>query len=93
MFDAVKEGDELAIQVAESFGKYLGKAVAGMTAVLDPEIIVIGGGVSKAGPILLDYVRKYYKPCAFKSAKETPFALAELGNDAGIYGCAKLILG
>ena len=93
VFDAVKEGDELAIQVAESFGKYLGKAVAGMTAVLDPEIIVIGGGVSKAGPILLDYVRKYYKPCAFKSAKETPFALAELGNDAGIYGCAKLILG
>ena len=36
-----------------------------MTAVLDPEIIVIGGGVSKAGPVLLDYVQKYYKPCAF----------------------------
>ena len=93
VFDSVKEGDELAIQVAERFGSYLGKALAGMTAVLDPEIIVVGGGVSKAGEILLDYIRKYYKPCAFKSTKETPFALAELGNDAGIYGCAKLILG
>ena len=93
VFASVKEGDELAIRTAEVFGQYLGKAVAGMTAVLDPEIIVIGGGVSKAGPVLLDYVRKYYRPCAFKSAKDTPFALAELGNDAGIYGCAKLILG
>lgn len=93
VFDSVKEGDALAVQVAERFGRYLGKAVAGMTAVLDPEIIVIGGGVSKAGPVLLEYVQKYYKPCAFKSAKDTPFALAELGNDAGIYGCAKLILG
>ena len=93
VFDSVKEGDALAVQVAERFGRYLGKAVAGMTAVLDPEIIVIGGGVSKAGPVLLEYVQKYYKPCAFKSAKDTPFALAELGNVAGIYGCAKLILG
>ena len=93
VFDSVKEGDALAVQVAERFGRYLGKAVSVMTAVLDPEIIVIGGGVSKAGPVLLDYVQKYYKPCAFKSAKETPFALAQLGNDAGIYGCAKLILG
>ena len=83
VFDSVKEGDALAVQVAERFGRYLGKAVAGMTAVLDPEIIVIGGGVSKAGPVLLEYVQKY----------DTPFALAELGNDAGIYGCAKLILG
>lgn len=92
VFDAVKEGDALAIQVAERFGSYLGKAIACMTAVLDPEVIVIGGGVSKAGPILLEYIEKYYRPCAFKSAKDTPFALAELGNDAGIYGCAKLIL-
>ncbi len=51
------------------------------------------GGVSKAGPILLEYVRKAYEPVAFKSTRETAFALAELGNDAGIYGCAKLILG
>ncbi len=92
VFDAVKEGDALAVEVAERFGKYLGTAVASMTAVLDPEVIVIGGGVSKAGPVLLDYVRRHYRIHAFKSAKETPFVLAELGNDAGIYGCAKLML-
>lgn len=93
VFDAVKEDDALAKKIAEEFGTYLGKAVASMTAILDPEIIVIGGGVSKAGPILLEYVRKAYEPVAFKSTRETAFALAELGNDAGIYGCAKLILG
>ena len=89
----MKEDDDLAKKIADEFGDYLGKAIASMTAVLDPEVIVIGGGVSKAGPILLDYVRKHYQPVAYKSTRETTFALAELGNDAGIYGCAKLILG
>ena len=70
----------MAVQVAERFGRYLGKAVAGMTAVLDPEIIVIGGGVSKAGPVLLEYVQKYYKPCAFKSAKDTPLPWQSLAT-------------
>lgn len=92
VFDAVKEGDPLAIRTAEIFGKYLGHAVAGMTAILDPEVIVIGGGVSKAGPVLLEYIEKYYRPAAYRSCKDVPFVLAQLGNDAGIYGCAKLIL-
>lgn len=92
VFDALKEGDELAKRVVERFGKYLGTAISVMAGILDPEVIVIGGGVSKAGWILLDYIRKYYKPYAYKSSKETEFALAQLGNDAGIYGCAKLIL-
>ncbi|MCI8597944.1 MAG: ROK family glucokinase [Lachnospiraceae bacterium] len=92
VFDAVKEGDLLAICTAERFGKYLGSAIAIMASILDPEVIVIGGGVSKAGPVLLDYIKKYYTPRAFRSSKETAFALAELGNDAGIYGCAKLML-
>lgn len=92
VFDALKEGDELAKRVVERFGRYLGTAISVMAGILDPEVIVIGGGVSKAGWILLDYIRKYYKPYAYKSSKETEFALAQLGNDAGIYGCAKLIL-
>ena len=93
VFDAVKAGDAVAMRIAERFGKYLGTACAIMTAILDPEVIVIGGGVSKAGEILLDYVRKYYKIHAYKATRETAFTLATLGNDAGIYGCAKLILG
>ena len=68
------------------------RSISVMAGILDPEVIVIGGGVSKAGWILLDYIRKYYKPYAYKSSKDTEFALAQLGNDAGIYGCAKLIL-
>lgn len=92
VFDAVKEGDALAIETAERFGKYLGSTVAVFTALLDPEVIVIGGGVSKAGPVLLDYIVKHYKPRAYVAARETPFVLAKLGNDAGIYGSAKLVL-
>lgn len=91
VFDALKEGDALAKRVVERFGKYLGTAISIMAGVLDPEVIVIGGGVSKAGEILLDYIRKYYRPYVYKSSKDTEFALAQLGNDAGIYGCAKLI--
>ena len=92
VFDAVKENDAVAIEIAEEFGKYLGTALATVAGVTDPEIFVIGGGVSKAGPILLDFIRKYYKKYAFLPSKEALFALAELGNDAGIYGAAKLVL-
>ncbi|EET60075.1 ROK family protein [Marvinbryantia formatexigens DSM 14469] len=92
VFDAVKEGDAVAVEIAEEFGHYLGTALANVAGITDPDIFVIGGGVSKAGPILLEFIQKYYKQYAFMACKETPFALAELGNDAGIYGAAKLVL-
>ena len=93
VFDAVKAGVELAMEVAEKFGKYLGTALAVIAGVVDPEVFVIGGGVSKAGKILLDYVEKYYKKYVFQGSRDCAFALAELGNDAGICGAAKLVLG
>ena len=92
IWDAVKAGDELADAVAEKFGLYLGRALAAFACVVDPEVYVIGGGVSKAGPILLDYVQKYYRQYAFPACKNAKFGLAILGNDAGIYGAAKLVL-
>lgn len=92
VFDAVKAGDEVAIEVAEQFGAYLGYALADLGAVLDPEIFVIGGGVSKAGEILFTYVKKYYEERTFFTCKNVKFALAKLGNDAGIYGAAKLVI-
>ncbi len=92
IFDAVKAGDAFAIKVAEQFGKYLGTALANISAIVDPEVFVIGGGVSKAGDILLDYIKKYYMPTVFHGCRETRFELAKLGNDAGIYGTARLIL-
>jgi glucokinase len=92
VFDAVKEKDALAIEIAENFGKYLGTALSNVAVVTDPEVFVIGGGVSKAGTILVDYIKKHYELHAFSACKDVKFSLAELGNDAGIYGAAKMVL-
>ena len=92
VFDAVKAGDALAIEVAEQFGEYLGKGLALVAAVVNPEVFVIGGGVSKAGEILISYVEPVFQKYAFNACRGAKFALATLGNDAGIYGAAGLIL-
>lgn len=92
VFDAVKVGDELAIEVAEEFGNYLGKGLALVATVVNPEVFVIGGGVSKAGKILLKYIEPAFKKYVFAPARTTHFTMAKLGNDAGIYGAAGLIL-
>lgn len=92
VFDAVKAEDAVAKEIAEEFGKYLGHAMANLAAVADPSAIVIGGGVSKAGEVLIEYVEKNFKERAFFANKDTEFVLATLGNDAGICGAAKLIL-
>ncbi len=92
VFDAVKAGDEVAIEIAEQFGEYLGKGLAVVAGTVDPEIFVIGGGVSKAGEILISYVQPVFQKYVLSACRETKFALATLGNDAGIYGAAGLIL-
>lgn len=92
IFDAAKEGDDLAIDLVEDHGKTLGKALATVACVCDPEAFVIGGGVSRAGEVLLTTTSKYYQQYVFHACKNTKFVLATLGNDAGIYGCAEAIL-
>lgn len=92
VFDAVKDGDAVAIEIAEQFGEYLGKGLATVAAVVNPEIFVIGGGVSKAGEILLKYIEPAFAKYAFAPCRNVKFALATLGNDAGIFGAAGLIL-
>ena len=92
VFDAYKEQDDLAKEIVKEFSEYLGKALAVFSCVADPEIIVLGGGVSKAGQVLLDCVKEEFHKYAFPACKETGFALAMLGNDAGVYGAAKLVL-
>ena len=92
VFDAYKAGDALAAEIVEEFGDYLGGALATFATVVDPNVILIGGGVSRAGQPLVDVVEKYYKKYAFTPCKNTPIRLAELGNDAGIYGSAKLVV-
>ena len=86
VFDSAKQGDAVAEEVLNDVAHYLGKALTDLAVVLDPEILVIGGGVSKAGDILLRYVEK----CShIRSCK---LVLASLGNDAGIYGAARFAL-
>jgi len=92
VFDGVKAGDKVAVEIAEQFGDYLGKGLAAVAAVVNPEAFVIGGGVSKAGEILLSFVEPSYKKYVFGPCAEVKFVLAQLGNDAGIYGAAALVL-
>ena len=92
VLDAYKAGDALAVRVMENVGDKLGGALAVFVCVVDPEIIVLGGGVSRAGQPLIDCVEKYYKKYAFPTCKETPIVLASLGNDAGMYGAARLVI-
>ncbi|MDE7477478.1 MAG: ROK family glucokinase [Lachnospiraceae bacterium] len=92
VFDAVKDGDVLACEIAEQFGDYLGKGLAVIACVVNPEVFVLGGGVSKAGDILCEYVSKYYTKYVFHGSRDAQFKLATLGNDAGIYGAAKLVI-
>ena len=92
VFDAVKAGDEVAMEIAGQFGEYLGKGLAAVAGVVNPEVFVIGGGVSKAGEILISYVEPWFQKYAFQQCRGAKFALAKLGNDAGIFGAAGLIL-
>lgn len=92
VFDAVKEKDEVAVEIAEQFGEYLGKGLAAVAGVVNPEIFVIGGGVSKAGEILLFFVEPQFQKYVFRQCRGARFVLAELGNDAGIFGAAGLVL-
>lgn len=92
VIDAAKEGDEVADKIFDKFCDYLGYSLAATAAVIDPEIFIIGGGVSKAGQVLVDRVQGYFKQYAWPGIRNIEFALAILGNDAGIYGAAYTIL-
>ena len=92
IFDCGRAGDPLALRVLEQYYAYLGEFLANICDVIDPEAVVLGGGVSKAGQMLLDGVRPHFDRCVFHAASGARFALASLGNDAGAYGAFKLAL-
>ena len=93
VFDAAKEGDKVALAIVEEVSAVLALGLSYISCVCDPEAFIIGGGVSKAGTILTDAVQRHYVDNVFGELKKTKFVLATLGNDAGIYGAAKLALG
>lgn len=91
VFDCAKNGDVLAMKAVEKLGKYLGIAMAHVAGTIDPQVFVIGGGVSRAGDILLDVIGRNYRKYAFHASRDAKIVLATLGNDAGIYGAARLV--
>ncbi|MGM9948375.1 ROK family glucokinase [Floccifex sp.] len=89
---AAQEKDVIATEMVEQLGQMLGKALATIGVVVNPEAFIIGGGLSNAGALILDPIQKYYKQYAFHSMENTEIKKAILSNNAGIYGAVKLIL-
>ncbi len=92
IFDGAKAGDQEALAILDQVYAYMGEFLANVCSVVDPEVVVIGGGVSKAGDMLLTGIVPYFKKYVFHAASGAAFALASLGNDAGAYGAFKLAL-
>ena len=93
VFDAARSGDALAAREVDEMADTLGMALASIAATVDPEAFLVGGGVSRAGEVLFAPLTKHFKEYAFPSCRETPIKQASLGNDAGIYGAVRLIVG
>ena len=92
IFDCAKNGDEVAEKMVDRTAKILGRGLSQIACVVNPQVFVIGGGMSKAGSLLIEKVQNYYQQYAFHAARNTYFKLADLGNDAGIYGGGRMIL-
>ena len=93
VFDAARSGDALAAREVDEMADTLGMALASIAATVDPEAFLVGGGVSRAGEVLFTPLTRHFKEYAFRSCRETPIKQASLGNDAGIYGAVRLIVG
>jgi glucokinase len=92
VFDEAKKGDKVAVEIAEQAMEYLAQGLQVISAVVNPEAFVIGGGVSKAGQYLIDLAQESFKKITFHGCADTKITLATLGNDAGMYGSMRMIL-
>ncbi len=91
VFDLAKEGDEGAEAVVKQMATYLGESMSAIASVINPQAFIIGGGVSKAGSYLIDAIKVIYRESCFAACGDAAVHLAELGNDAGMYGAAALL--
>ena len=92
VFNFAAQGDEVSKEVLEQVYSYLGEFIANICCVVDPEVVVLGGGVSKASVPLLEGVKRHFARYAYHACRDTEFALATLGNDAGVYGAFQMLL-
>jgi glucokinase len=90
--DLAREGEEMAASIVDRCGDYLGRAMSFVSCTTDPDVFVVGGGMSRAGAVVTDAVAKYFRKYAFHVSTNTPIVIATLGNDAGIYGSARMVL-
>lgn len=92
IFDAAKKDDRVALETTNRVAKYLALAMANIAVTIEPEVFIIGGGVSKAGDFLLNLIKKQYREIARFSTGDIPIILATTGNDAGMIGAFYLTL-
>lgn len=92
VIDQAKAGDALGLSVMDIMGDALARAIADVACTVNMEAVVIGGGVSKAGAFLLEFIEDKFKKVVFAPCGNVKFLMAELGNDGGIYGAAKLVI-
>ena len=92
VFNAAKAGDAVALEIVEQYFDYMGKFLVNLCCIVDPEVIVLGGGVCGAGQMLLDGVQRHYVARSFHACRDVKFAIAQLGSEAGVYGAFKLVL-
>jgi len=90
--DLAREGEEMASAILDRCANYLGLAMSYVSCTTDPQVFIVGGGMSRAGTVLTDAVARHYRQYAFHASTQTPIVIASLGNDAGIYGCAAMVL-
>lgn len=92
IFDAAKNGDPVGMLVVDEIGKYIGLSASILAVSIDPDVIIIGGGIAKAGDILIESIKKHYQMNARFNTVDVSIVLAKTGNDAGIIGAAKYSL-
>ncbi|MGX7108254.1 ROK family glucokinase [Facklamia miroungae] len=93
LIKAARAKDDFALRIFDEFTKYLGLACSYCANILNPDRIVIGGGISNAGTYLKEAIENHYQHFVFQPIKDqTQITLAELGNDAGILGAGYLLL-
>lgn len=91
IIDAAKQDDLLALEVVDNAAYQIGYACSVLSIITNPDIVIIGGGISNAGTFLLNKIDYHFRKMIFQAVKDTKLVLAKLGNDAGIYGAASLV--
>lgn len=93
VFDEAKKGDEIAMETVNTAACMIARTMSFISVIIDPELYLIGGGVAQAGDFLIDAIRKQFQKIAFFTSENVRIERAMMGNDAGMYGAVKMVIG